>query len=158
VSVYDKSNRTEHNRHLCKKTAVLSCHRSIIHCCWNNKQKLNIYSNFNHHMSLNKSKFCILTTVYNFPSVLFHWNETLWIRPGSGLISDESHIGEFGFIIYYFFVKDEKDILKRYILYSSRLYFLLHWCLICAVLLYSTQKQSNLKLKTRTTNFKVRLG
>ncbi len=52
------SNRTKHIRNLCRKTAVLSCHRCLIHTCVKKiKNNQNIYLNFNHQMWLSKSNF-----------------------------------------------------------------------------------------------------
>ncbi len=51
------SNRTEQIRHLCRRTAVLSCYRCLKHWFWKNKQQIVINYNFNHQMSLSKSKF-----------------------------------------------------------------------------------------------------
>jgi hypothetical protein len=50
-------NGTAHNRYQCRKTAVLSCHRFLINTgVEKNEQHLNMDSNFDHQMSLSKSK------------------------------------------------------------------------------------------------------
>jgi hypothetical protein len=51
------SNRTEYIGHLCRRTAVLSCYRCRKTLVLKNKQQINIYYNFNHQMSISKSKF-----------------------------------------------------------------------------------------------------
>jgi len=51
------SNGRVHNRHRCRKTTVLGCHRCLINTgVEKNEQHLNIDSNFDHQMSLSKSK------------------------------------------------------------------------------------------------------
>ncbi len=53
----DISNRTTHIRHQCRKTTVLSCHRCLINTDFEiNELHLNIDYNFDHQMSLSKSK------------------------------------------------------------------------------------------------------
>ncbi len=53
----DLSIRTERIRHLCRKSAVLSCHRCLKTLSSKNKHQFNLYYNFNHQMSVSKSKF-----------------------------------------------------------------------------------------------------
>ncbi len=51
-------NRTTLIRHQCKKTTGLSCHRYLINTgVEKNEQHLNIDQNFDHQMSLSKSKY-----------------------------------------------------------------------------------------------------
>ncbi len=50
-----KANRTAHIRHQCRKTTVLSCHRCQINTGVE-KNELNMDLNFDHQMSLSKSK------------------------------------------------------------------------------------------------------
>jgi hypothetical protein len=55
-----EDNRTEHISHLCKKAALLSCHRCLIKTSVEkNELHLNIDYNFDHQMSLSKSKWFI---------------------------------------------------------------------------------------------------
>ncbi len=70
-SYKDKS--TEHNRHLCRKTTVLSCHGCLKALVLKKLATIKYKLNFKHMMSQVKVNITILTTVYILQSMLFHF-------------------------------------------------------------------------------------
>jgi len=75
-------NRTVCIRHQCRKTAVLSCHRSLIIIgVEKNEQHLNIDWNFDHQMSHGKSKCWYSNRWLHFKSVLLltFWPSSLYV-------------------------------------------------------------------------------
>jgi hypothetical protein len=84
------NNRRVGIRHLCKKTVVWSFHQYLINTgVEKNKQQLNIYYNFNHQMSLSKSKIWYSNNFLHFSKravpldLIKHVKMLAWIQPNA---------------------------------------------------------------------------
>ncbi len=136
-------NRTAYIIHQCRITTVLSCHRCLINPVLKNEQHFNIEQNFDHQMSLSKSKCLYSNICLHFLKHQpcyekgFQNQKSKLLKIVNNCLNTETSCGQISNQNLYLLLFSTQ-MLIRY-LGQLKTVVLLHWCLIGAVLLTFSQ-------------------